>query len=218
MSLLKKINEISGNKDEEVITCAKQKRLWIILSKISGYTMYFEGHGVEEPYEGYEFESCEEEFYYNNNSSYLVLLNEEGIKSKFPIQDLKEYFSFDEICSMVRFASCNSKNIEPLKEGFVAVYLENSEYYVIEFNTPNDQCSKSYIYLNQNEIQEILMNVYDVTKDCIERKILQEISKKHGIIIETRSYYRTEPFITYYPDGAIIIEYKEIIIEYGNLE
>ena len=52
--------------------------------------VYFDGRYVEEPYDGLEFKTEEEEFYYYNGSSYIVFVDDYDFKVRFKIRYLKD--------------------------------------------------------------------------------------------------------------------------------
>ena len=53
--------------------------------------LYFDGTPVDEPYDGLEFKTLEEEFYYNNGNSYLVFRDTNNFEVTFKIKYLKGY-------------------------------------------------------------------------------------------------------------------------------
>ncbi|MBO5477670.1 MAG: hypothetical protein J6A15_07970 [Clostridia bacterium] len=53
------------------------------------FVMYFKGGYVDDPYDGLEFKTEEEEFYYNNGRSHLVFVGDNGFTVKIPIPRLK---------------------------------------------------------------------------------------------------------------------------------
>jgi hypothetical protein len=74
-------------------------------------TVYFDGVYVEEPYEGLEFKTLEEEFYYYNNNSYLVFVDDNNFKVKFKIRNLHGY-DFDMVYKVTEKA-CNYTKAHP---------------------------------------------------------------------------------------------------------
>ena len=72
------------------------------------FTLYFDGRYVEEPYDGLEFKTLEEEFYYNNGNSYLVFEDTTGFKVTFKIKCLKEY-NFNKVYKVVEKAVIYTK-------------------------------------------------------------------------------------------------------------
>lgn len=55
------------------------------------FVMYFKGGYVDDPYDGLEFKTEEEEFYYNNGRSYLVFVGNTGFTVKIKIPCLKMF-------------------------------------------------------------------------------------------------------------------------------
>ena len=53
------------------------------------FVMYFKGRFVDDPYDGLEFKTEEDEFYYNNGRSDLVFVGDKGFKVIIPIPRLK---------------------------------------------------------------------------------------------------------------------------------
>lgn len=64
------------------------------------FVMYFDGGYVDDPYDGLEFKTEEEEFYYNNGRSYLVFEGDKGFKVRIKIPALK-IFSYQSVCEVV---------------------------------------------------------------------------------------------------------------------
>lgn len=75
------------------------------------FTVYFDGRYVEEPYDGLEFKTIEEEFYYYNSNSYLVFKDNIGDQVCFKIKFLKEY-DFEKVYKVVEKA-CNYTKAHP---------------------------------------------------------------------------------------------------------
>lgn len=75
------------------------------------FLLYYDGRYVEEPYEGLEFETMEEEFYYYNGNSYLVFEDYTGFKVSFKVKCLKEY-EFSKVYKVVEKA-CNYTKAHP---------------------------------------------------------------------------------------------------------
>lgn len=81
------------------------------------YILFYDGRFVDDPYDGYEFQSLEEEFYYNNGNSYLVFQDKNTEeKVSFKVKSLKDY-DFDTVYKIVE------KAVEYTKE-----HPEVSEY------------------------------------------------------------------------------------------
>lgn len=76
--------------NEYDITKKRIKQLFDIALE-DKFILYFDGVPVDDPYDGLEFKTLEEEFYFNNGNSYLVFRDEEGIEVLFKIKYLKEY-------------------------------------------------------------------------------------------------------------------------------
>lgn len=71
--------------------------------------VYFDGRYVEEPYDGLEFKTEEEEFYYYNGSSYLVFVDDYDFKVRFKIRYLKDKNYKPEVYQVVEKACIYTK-------------------------------------------------------------------------------------------------------------
>ena len=79
------------------------------------FTVYFDGRYVEEPYDGLEFKTIEEEFYYYNSNSYLVCIDNIGDQVCFKIKFLKEY-DFEKVYEVVEKACNYTKALPEVSE------------------------------------------------------------------------------------------------------
>lgn len=113
------ITEDIKEKDLSLDTCTKEqvdantrkiKELFDIALD-EQVTVYFDGVYVEEPYEGLEFKTLEEEFYYYNNNSYIVFVDDSGFKVRFKIRYLQGY-DFDMVYKVTEKA-CNYTKAHP---------------------------------------------------------------------------------------------------------
>ena len=92
------LNTIAQEVDLSLDTCHKEEvevnkerinKLFDIAMNES-VIVYFDGRYVEEPYDGLEFKTEEEEFYYYNGSSYIVFVDDYNFKVRFKIRYLKD--------------------------------------------------------------------------------------------------------------------------------
>ena len=92
------LNTIAQEVDLSLDTCHKEEvevnkerinKLFDIAMNDS-ILVYFDGRYVEEPYDGLEFKTEEEEFYYYNGSSYIVFVDDYNFKVRFKIRYLKD--------------------------------------------------------------------------------------------------------------------------------
>lgn len=79
------------------------------------YVIFYDGRFVDDPYDGYEFKTLEEEFYYNNGNSYLVFEDETGYRVSFKVKCLKEY-NFDIVYKIVEKAVMYTKSHPEVSE------------------------------------------------------------------------------------------------------
>ena len=77
------------HKDEVEVNKERINKLFDIAMNES-VLVYFDGRYVEEPYDGLEFKTEEEEFYYYNGSSYIVFVDDYNFKVRFKIRYLKD--------------------------------------------------------------------------------------------------------------------------------
>ena len=78
-------------KNNEYDITKKQIKQLFDIALEDKFILYFDGVPVDDPYDGLEFKTLEEEFYFNNGNSYLVFRDEEGTEVLFKIKFLKEY-------------------------------------------------------------------------------------------------------------------------------
>ena len=78
-------------KNNEYDITKKQIKQLFDIALEDKFILYFDGVPVDDPYDGLEFKTLEEEFYFNNGNSYLVFRDEEGTEVLFKIKCLKEY-------------------------------------------------------------------------------------------------------------------------------
>ena len=95
--------------------------------EIKDYILYFDGVAVDEPYDGLEFKSEEEEFYYNNAESKLVILIEDDAEFKisFKIKHLKQFnIDYNKVYTVVKYATEITKKsqMHPLKSAWLSSY------------------------------------------------------------------------------------------------
>lgn len=73
--------------------------------------VYFDGVYSEEPYDGLEFKTLQEEFYFYNNNSYLVFVDNNDFKVRFRIRYLQNY-EFEKVYKVTEKA-CNYTKAHP---------------------------------------------------------------------------------------------------------
>ena len=78
-------------KNNEYDITKKQIKQLFDIALEDKFILYFDGVPVDDPYDGLEFKTLEEEFYFNNGNSYLVFRDEEGTEVLSKIKYLKEY-------------------------------------------------------------------------------------------------------------------------------
>ena len=96
------------HKDEVEVNKERINKLFDIAMNES-VLVYFDGRYVEEPYDGLEFKTEEEEFYYYNGSSYLVFVDDYDFKVRFKIRYLKDKNYKPEVYKVVEKACIYTK-------------------------------------------------------------------------------------------------------------
>ena len=111
------LNTIAQEVDLSLDTCHKEEvevnkerinKLFDIAMNDS-ILVYFDGRYVEEPYDGLEFKTEEEEFYYYNGSSYIVFVDDYNFKVRFKIRYLKDKNYKPEVYKVVEKACIYTK-------------------------------------------------------------------------------------------------------------
>lgn len=94
--------ELGKDKTNKATIEADNDRIKMLfdIALLDKFVMYFDGGYVDDPYDGLEFKTEEEEFYYNNGRSYLVFEDESGFKVRIRIPCLK-IFEYQNVCEVV---------------------------------------------------------------------------------------------------------------------
>lgn len=115
-NILKEFLDLRPKKDvKEIILGARNKekiKKLIQTAPEKRFIIYFDPYPVDEIYDGYEFESEEEEFYYYNKDSSLVFQDITNFKVRVKIstiKSIKSSMTFEEIRTAVKIAADYTK-------------------------------------------------------------------------------------------------------------
>ena len=92
---------------EEEINKERIKKLFGIALE-NKFMLYFDGTAVDDPPDGMELTTIEQQFFYNNGNSFLVFRDDENFEVAFKIKYLREY-NFNKVYEITRIANKKTK-------------------------------------------------------------------------------------------------------------